>query len=174
MAGLNCTPLQDRVASQPPDLIQYRVTDKVVLAGQPQPQDWADLAGQGYQLVLNLRSDPQRAAVEGRNAEAAGLRYLHLPLPAYELEPEHLAEFREALAQADGGQLFIHCRTASRVALLWMLNRIVHEGWSQEAAEAELRAAGYDDKSMEVFTFCTEDYMERITAFPMAASNGAA
>jgi uncharacterized protein (TIGR01244 family) len=174
MVDLKCTPLQEQVASQPSGLIQYRVTEALVLAGQPQPQDWAHLVRQGYRLVVNLRSDPERAAVEGRNAEAAGLRYLHLPLPAYELEPEHLAELRQALAQADGGKVFLHCRTASRVALLWMLNRMVHEGWSQEEAEAELRAAGYDEKSMEVFTFCTEDYLERAAETPLAAPNRSA
>jgi hypothetical protein len=44
---------------------------------------------------------------------------------------------------------------------MWMLNRITNEGWSQEQAEAELAEAGYLDDDMDVFRFCTEDFMER-------------
>jgi uncharacterized protein (TIGR01244 family) len=143
-------------------MLTYRINERVVLAGQPEPEDWSRVAKQGYRTVINMRSDPERAAIEGRNAEQAGLSYLHLPLPTYEIEPEHIASFRAAIEQADEGGLMIHCRTASRVALLWMLDRIVNEGWTQEQAEAELRAAGYAESSMETFTFCAEDYFERM------------
>lgn len=143
-------------------MIEYTLKNRVLLAGQPEPEEWAQLAARGYHTVINLRSDPERAAIQQRNAEAAGLRYIHLPLPAYELEAPHLEIFRATLgAPTDTDGLVIHCRTASRVALLWMLHRVVNEGWSQEEAEAELRAAGYGDDSMETFCFCAEDYFER-------------
>ncbi len=143
-------------------MLTYRINDRVVLAGQPEPDEWAEVAEQGYRTVINMRSDPERAAVEGHNAEQAGLTYMHLPLPTYEIEPEHISSFRAAIEQAGEGGLMIHCRTASRVALLWMLDRMVNEGWTQEQAEAELRDAGYGDSSMETFTFCAEDYFERM------------
>jgi uncharacterized protein (TIGR01244 family) len=143
------------------DVIVYTISEQVVLAGQPQPADWAQFASAGFGRVINLRSDPERAAQQAQAASAAGLDYLHLPLPAYELEPHHLAQFSAAVQQAPAGKLLIHCRTASRVALLWMLHRIEHDGVSQEEAEAELRAAGYDDDAMETFTFCSEDFFER-------------
>lgn len=156
----------ERHASVPPDgsLIRYPVTDTVLLAGQPEPDDWAHLVAQGFRHVINIRSDPERAAVQARNAEAAGLHYTYLPLPAYELEAEHLAHFNAALADAGDEKVVIHCRTASRVALLWMLRRMISEGWSQDGAEQELRAAGYDDDAMETFQFCSEDFFERTGA----------
>lgn len=146
-------------------VVEYAIDDHLVLAGQPQPQDWQRIVQEGFDLVINLRSDEQRAAVEGQNAETAGLNYIHLPLPAYELEAPHIDTFREALQK--GNKIYLHCRTASRVALLWMLHRIIHNGWSQEQAEAELRAAGYDDEDMDVFLFCTEDFLERTDPFSL-------
>lgn len=143
-------------------MISYTINDKVMLAGQPQPEEWQQLVAQGYRAVINMRSDPERAAVQGHNAEQAGLRYIHLPLPTYEIETEHITHFHDALQQAGDDRLVIHCRTASRVALLWMLNRMVHEGWTQEQAEAELQQAGYGEDSMETFRFCSEDYFERV------------
>lgn len=142
-------------------LLTYQVTDRVVLAGQPEPDDWARLARHGVALIINVRSDPQRAAAQAQSAAAAGLAYVHLNVPAYELETEHVAAFEQALQQADAGTIVVHCRTASRVALLWLLRRMLHDGWSQTAAEAELAAAGYQDDDMEVFRFCTEDFLER-------------
>jgi uncharacterized protein (TIGR01244 family) len=142
-------------------MITYTINERVLLAGQPEPEDWQRLVEQGYRNIINIRGDEGRAAIQARNAEEAGLEYLHLSVPAYELEPPHLAEFNRALAHAGDNKVVIHCRTASRVALLWMLNRIQYEGWTQEQAEAELRAAGYDTDSMDTFTFCAEDYFER-------------
>ena len=103
------------------------------------------------------------AAVEAKNAAQADLNYLFLPLPAYELEPAHMTEFAQTLADLPpDGIICIHCRTASRVALIWMLKRMIFENWSTETAEAELVAAGYDDDSLETFRFCVEDYYERL------------
>ena len=157
--------LQARVESEHgTTMVEYPLPDGIVLAGQPQPEDWQKLAERGFTLVVNMRSDPERAARQAQNAEAAGIRSLHLPLPAYELEPIHLEEFRDVVARAHAREekLMIHCRTASRTALLWMLQRISYDGWSQAEAEAELRAAGYGDEDMEVFNYCAEDYFERV------------
>ncbi|HMQ33934.1 MAG TPA: protein tyrosine phosphatase family protein [Chloroflexaceae bacterium] len=145
-------------------LRSYAVTPDVLLAAQPGPEDWARLAEAGYTTVLNLRSDPARAAEQARLAEAAGLRYLHRPWPAYELEREHIAELAALVEAPRAGRLVFHCRSATRVGLMWLLYRQLRHGWSRERAEAELRAAGYDDDAMATFGFCADDYFERAAA----------
>lgn len=159
----DCHDLQEWVQEERDQgtMVEYAIAGGVVLAGQPQPEDWAGLARRGFSLVVNIRSDPDRAAKQAANASAAGLRSIHLPLPTYELEPPHLERFQEALEEANGKKALVHCRTASRTALLWMLKRIVYDGWSREEAEAELAAAGYGDEDMDVFNFCADDYFER-------------
>ena len=62
---------------------------------------------------------------------------------------------------AQQGPIFLHCRTATRVALMWLLDRVVYGGWSREQAEEALRAAGYGEDSMDTFSFCADDYFER-------------
>lgn len=162
------TSLQDKVAARTKTVVEYNVGGCVVLAGQPQPEDMPELARQGIHTVINLRRDEERSAVEQENAEAAGLEYVHLPLPAYELEPEHLRQFQQVIDGKAG--LYIHCRSGSRVALLWMLHRTENQDWSREDAEAELRAAGYDEESMHVFDFCASDYAERTTELAVVAA----
>ena len=156
----HCTNETELAALRRGLLSRYDIDERLTLAGQPQPQDWGPLASEGFQVVINMRSDPTRAALQQRNAEMAGLRYIHLPLPAYELEAEHLATFH-ALMQAQAGRVFLHCRSATRVALMWLLERTVYDGWSQERAEAALRAAGYGEDALETFAFCAADYFER-------------
>lgn len=159
-----CNKLQARVMAQAlegSNLIAHQVTDAVYLGGQPEREDWQRLANEGFRLIINVRSDPERAAAQAQSAQAAGLAYIHLQIPAYELEAEHLQAFVAALAHAGGSKTLVHCRTASRVALLWMLKRMVMEQWSLEQAEAELQQAGYSEEDMEVFRFCSEDFLER-------------
>ncbi|HET9221695.1 MAG TPA: protein tyrosine phosphatase family protein [Roseiflexaceae bacterium] len=156
----HCTNEIELAAERRGGLIRYEIDERLTLAGQPQPEDWALLAAEGFPVVINMRGDPTRAVLQQRNAETAGLRYIHLPLPAYELQAEHLATFH-ALMQAQPGRVFLHCRTATRVALMWLLERTVYDGWSQERAEATLRAAGYDEDALETFAFCAADYFER-------------
>ena len=158
---LHCMNLSELTAARTsPTLKRYDIDGRLTLGGQPQPEDWAALAAEGFRAVVNMRSDPQRAADQQRSAEAAGLRYLHLPLPAYELESEHLAAFHAVMA-AQEGRVLLHCRSATRVALMWLLERVVYDGWSRGRAEQALRDAGYGDDSMETFSFCADDYFER-------------
>lgn len=144
-----------------PSPAAYDVTPQVRLAGQPRPADWAAWSDEGFRTVLNLRRAPERAAAQAAAAEAAGLDYLYRPWPADALEPEHVAEFATIIEAPETGRLVFHCRTASRVGVLWLLYRQLHCGWTRDDALAELRAAGYDDDSLEVFDFCADDYFER-------------
>ncbi len=160
----NCNKLRTRVSApllEGSEIISYKVSDSVYLAGQPEREDWQKLAKQGFKLVINVRSDVEKAAAQAQSAQEYGLTYIHLQVPAYELESEHVHAFHEALAQAQDGKVLFHCRTASRVALMWMLHRMLHDQWSQEQAEAELQAAGYEEDDMAVFRYCTEDFLER-------------
>jgi uncharacterized protein (TIGR01244 family) len=144
----------------------HPVTAEFILAGQPQIDDWDRLIEDGFDAVINMRSDPERAAEQGENARQAGLSYTHLNLPAYELEPEHIQQFEDVIAQMKDQKVLIHCRTGSRVGLIWMLHRMLNEGWTQEAAEEELVEAGYDEDDLDTFAFCTEDYFERSEPIP--------
>jgi uncharacterized protein (TIGR01244 family) len=149
-------------AAQPDEILaEYPVSEQLVMAGQPRPDDWTCLAQRGFQTVVNIRRDPARAHEQAKQAAAAGIRYIHLPLPAYELEPEHIKTFDAIVSEPDNGKILFHCRSASRTGLVWMLKRTVVDGWTTAQAEAELRASGYDEDNIDTFLFCAEDYFER-------------
>ena len=151
-----CAALADRSATAPPQ--SYDVTPTIRLAAQPQPEDWSRWAAEGFRTVLNLRGDGARAAEQAHTAEAAGLRYLHRPWPAYELDRAHIDAFADIVEAPDTGRLVFHCRTASRVGLIWLLYRQLRHGWTRDEAIAALRAAGYDADADETFDFSSYDY----------------
>jgi uncharacterized protein (TIGR01244 family) len=142
-------------------MAEYEISKQLVMASQPQPKDWGLLAQRGFNTIVNIRQDPTRAAEQAETARAAGLKYIHLPLPAYDLEPEHIKTFHEIITDPGNGKVLFHCRSASRTGLIWMLKRTAMDGWNEQQAEAELRAAGYDDNNIDTFLFCAEDYYER-------------
>lgn len=142
--------------------VAYQVGERVLLMGQPAPEEWGRLRQWGATHVLNIRRDPERAAQQAQAAHRAGLTYSHCPFPAYELEPHHLQEFHARVRAADGGKVVIHCRSGTRAALLWLLTRTEVDGWTPARAEAELRGAGYGEETMETLAVCLQDYEERV------------
>jgi len=127
------------------------LADSLVGFGGPtQPSAMAWLKSQGFATVINLRLateedadvDDSRAA-----AQAAGLKYIHVPLNPKEASPDDVDGVVSALADAANQPVYIHCGTATRAAALWMIARVREDGWNIDAAfaEAEVIAAKPDD-----------------------------
>lgn len=114
----------------------------------PTAMPW--LREQGFSTVINLRlvgeegadADNSRAA-----AEAAGLNYIHLPFNAGNPDPDVVENFLAAVGDKANQPVYIHCGSATRVAALWMVGRVLKDGWAIDAAaeEAELIALKPDD-----------------------------
>ncbi|MBK6588863.1 MAG: hypothetical protein IPG22_11260 [Acidobacteria bacterium] len=58
----------------------FRVNDKLARGGQPKDAGFAELKKQGFATVISLRDDDERARREKEIAEAAGLRFINMPL----------------------------------------------------------------------------------------------
>lgn len=58
-----------KLAARTDHMLAYHVSDCVVLAGQPEPETWAELAACGFSTVINIRSDPARAAAQAKKAK---------------------------------------------------------------------------------------------------------
>lgn len=114
-------------------------------AGQPTPDELADLARRGVRTVINLRHPDEPVAFDER-AEAArlGLRYVSIPVTgAADLHPDSVRRFSQALVEArTEGDTLIHCASANRVGALVALERRLVRGASTDQALAAGRAAG--------------------------------
>lgn len=114
-------------------------------AGQPTPEQFAELARNGVRTVINLCGTDEPLAFDERaEAERLGLRYLALPIggPA-DLDRERVRRFGDMLDQArrEGGVL-IHCASSNRVGALVALDEALNRGRPLAEALQRGRAAG--------------------------------
>ena len=101
------------------------------------------LRSRGFATVINLRSAAEEGAdVEASRmaAEAAGLHYIHLPFDPASAGSEVVEAFLAAVGDEAKQPVYIHCSSATRVAALWMIGRVLVDGWDMTAATDEAEA----------------------------------
>jgi uncharacterized protein (TIGR01244 family) len=137
----------------------YCVEDGVAVGGQPTVEQVPTLAAEGYRTVINLRLAFEfDAGPVAFAARQAGMSYVSVPISAKQPTDEAVDEF--LLVTDDPGiyPIFIHCGSGNRAAALWMIRRVLREGWHVEIAMSEASAAGLESEVMRDFAL---DYIRR-------------
>jgi len=109
--------------------------------GATQPSAMASLKSEGFVTVVNLRlADEEGVDVTGSQAaaESAGLQYIHLPFDPENPTPGVVDKFLDAVGDEANQPVYIHCNSATRVAALWMIGRVLEDGWAIEPATEEV------------------------------------
>jgi uncharacterized protein (TIGR01244 family) len=131
-----------------------RVDATVGCGGQVDPAAMASLKSEGFVSVINLRLPTEEGAnvEQGRAAaQAAGLKYIHLPFNAASPDSKVVDSFLAAVADRANQPVFIHCGSASRVGGMWTIKRALQDKWPLEKALAEGKAIGLNNPGLETF-----------------------
>ncbi|HQS47758.1 bifunctional sulfur transferase/dioxygenase Blh [Reyranella sp.] len=101
------------------------VTEKLSVAEQLQPEDFTELARNGFKTIINNRPDGEEASQPGSAAEeeaarAAGLDYVFIPVTSSNMRPEDVRRFAETIVASEGPVL-AHCRSGARSFYMWVL-----------------------------------------------------
>jgi uncharacterized protein (TIGR01244 family) len=132
-------PFGDKVS---PAIAKYnRLRPNIATAGPLKDGAIEELKSLGFATVLDLRGPDEGTDVEKKAVEAAGLRYLNIPVTVSVPPDEQVAEFARIVEDATYFPLIIHCGTASRVGAMWTLYR-AHRGVPISIAVEEGRAIG--------------------------------
>jgi uncharacterized protein (TIGR01244 family) len=121
-------------------------------ATPPSATDW--LRREGFASVLNLRlaNEADVDVDASRNAaEAAGLKYIHLPFDPENPDPDLVDKFLAAVGDESNQPVYIHCNSANRVGALWMISRVLMDGWTMDKARKEAVELGLSDPAAEAF-----------------------
>ena len=141
--------------SEMPGVRNYsRVDATVGCGGAVDPSAMSALKKEGYVSVINLRMANEQGARldESRSAaQAAGLKYIHLPFDGGSPDPKIVSDFLAAVADKSNQPVFIHCGTANRVGAVWMIKRALQDGWPVEKAQAEGEAIGLQSPRLKEF-----------------------
>jgi len=131
-----------------------RVDATVGCGGAVDPAAMAGLRKEGFVSVINLRmaNEPGADVDAGRAAaQAAGLKYIHLPFNAASPDPKVVESFLGAVADKANQPVFIHCGSANRVGGVWMIKRVLQDGWAIDKARTEAEAIGLSNPQLVAF-----------------------
>jgi uncharacterized protein (TIGR01244 family) len=117
-----------------------RVDHTTGFGGATHPAAMTGLKNDGFASVINLRLASEKGVDidAGRNAaQAAGLKYIHMPFDAASLDPKLVDNFLAAVGDPANQPVYVHCGSATRVAALWMIKRVLEDGWEIDEAGEE-------------------------------------
>ena len=122
-----------------------RIESVVACAGAIVPDTVARIADMGFRSIVNLqRATEESANVEEEKvaAEAAGIKYVHLPFGGPDFDPTVADRFLEAIVEPDTAPAFIHCGGGGRAATMWFIKRVIVDEWDIDSALAEATGLG--------------------------------
>jgi len=123
-------------------------------AGATDPKALVEVAKRGYKSVLNLREATEAGAAIDESkaaADAAGLKYIHLPLNGSKPDPAVVDAFIKIVTDKENQPVYIHCGSANRVAALWLAKRMLVDKWTEERALEEANAIGLTNQVLKQF-----------------------
>ena len=104
-----------------------------------------ELAKRGFKSVINVAGGPD-AEEEGVAVRAAGLKYFLLTIDRAgspgQYDPAKVEPVLKAMTDSTNQPVYLHSGNGHRTAMLWMIKRVVIDGWSVEQAGAEAATIG--------------------------------
>ncbi|MEI6245857.1 MAG: sulfur transferase domain-containing protein [Acidobacteriota bacterium] len=138
-----------------------KVDATVACAGSTEPAAMAEIGTRGYKAVINLREATETGALieeSTKAAEAAGLKYIHLPLNSSHPDEAVVGRYLAALKDPANQPTFIHCASGSRAGAMWLIKRMLVDGWSEDKATAEAVLIGLASPTLKQFAL---DYVSK-------------
>jgi uncharacterized protein (TIGR01244 family) len=122
----------------------HQVNDHIYRGAQPTDAGFQSLAKLGVKTIIDLREADSRSLAEKKVVEAAGMRYVNVPLNGMEAPPPSSVEKVIAMFNdASSGPVFVHCRRgADRTGTIVACYRIAHDGWTNAKALSEAKSNG--------------------------------
>lgn len=120
----------------------------------------AELKSRGYRAIINFRLASENGAnVEAEQAASkdAGIAYIHLPFNAQSPDPAVVDAFLKSVSDTANQPVFVHCGTANRVGALWLVKRVLQDGWALDKATAEAELIGLSSAGLKQFAL---DYIK--------------
>ena len=117
----------------------HQITPRIGTAGHPKAEDFASIAAEGYEVVINLAVHDADDAIaeEGSLVSKAGMNYFHLPVPWEAPTADHLKTFIGIMDALDDKKVLVHCQVNARVSA-FMLKYLTFKGVAEADATTPL------------------------------------
>src|SRR6266851_1505961 len=115
-----------------------QMDERFFRGAQPKESDYKDLAALGINTIIDLRDDP--ASYEARDAQAAGMRYVNIPMSdSGRPRDEQINQFLKLANDPATGKFFVHCAGGRhRTGVMGAVYRMTRYGWDFNQAYKEM------------------------------------
>jgi uncharacterized protein (TIGR01244 family) len=112
----------------------------------------ANLKKQGFASIISLRLPTEQGVTEEEAAtRTAGIKYVHLPFNGQAPDPKVADQFLAAVSDRTNQPAYIHCGGGGRAATMWMIKRVLKDGWTTERAAEEANLIATLSPAMKTF-----------------------
>lgn len=126
----------------------YRITPTLYRSAKLDPAMLPELKRLGIRTVINLRAQNN----DEKMLRNSGINRIDIPMRAWNIDDDKIVAALKAIKEAEKqGPVLFHCQHgADRTGVVAAMYRIIFQGWSREAALAELEDGGYGFHSVWV------------------------
>ena len=131
-----------------------RVDATVACGGATTVEAFPELKKRGFASIINLRRESETGAdipAARAAAEKVGLTYIHIPVDPANPSPQAADAFLDAVTKPVNQPAYIHCASANRVGAMWLIKRVLIDGWDVPRATAEAEAIGLSKPELKQF-----------------------
>ena len=131
-----------------------RVDATIACGGATSPEASAELRKLGFSSIINLRRDTEQGVdipASKAAAATAGLKYIHIPVDGSNPDPKSVETFLAAVTDKANQPAYIHCGSANRVGAMWLIKRVIVDGWDIPKATDEAVAIGLTNEALKKF-----------------------
>jgi uncharacterized protein (TIGR01244 family) len=138
-----------------------RINDQITVAGQIAPEQLKQAAQEGFKSVLNLRASSEEGFMpdEEKQAEAAGLTYVNIPVKKEEISDELTTRVLKQIDELPKPVL-VHCASGMRAGAMACMHMATREGMTAEEGMAEAQKIGFDCNSEPQLKEFFESYVD--------------
>jgi len=131
-----------------------RVDAVVMCGGATTAEAYPELKKRGFASVVSLRRESEPGAdIPGAKAAAAtaGLKYIHIPIDPAAITEADVDAFLKAVTDPANQPVYMHCASANRVGAMWLIKRVVVDGWDVPRATDEAVTIGLTHAALKQF-----------------------
>lgn len=121
-----------------------KLSDQVWTGGQPWLEHLSKLKEAGVKVIINLRPHSEwNGEREAAKVKELSMSYFNIPMISNEPDELDADDFLKLTdEQLKNGPVFIHCASGPRVGALWMIRRVLRDGWEYNKALEEANRIG--------------------------------
>lgn len=150
-----------------------QMDERFYRGAQPKADDYQALAALGITTVIDLRDDAKDYAKEA--AEAAGLRYINIPMSDTKRpRDEQIDEFMKLATDPATGKFYVHCAGGRhRTGVMGAVYRMRINSWNYDQVYKEMKEYDYYSRwGHGAIKEYVQDYYQRMQTEQIKASSG--